>query len=169
MKMLVSKKVSLYGFLTAAALLFGYVEYLVPLNFIAPGVKLGISNGVILMLILSNKLKAAMMINIARILLSGLLFASPFSLIFSLSAGVISTLIMIILSRFKAFGIIGISALGGIIHNIVQVLVAKFTVGNGVLFYLPYLLLAGALAGIAVGLLVSMIFKRLKIENVLNN
>ncbi len=167
MKMLVSKKVSLYGFLTAAAPLFGYVEYLVPLNFIAPGIKLGISNGVILLLILNNKPKAAIMINIARILLSGLLFASPFSLIFSLSAGLISTLVMIILSKFKSFGIIGISALGGIIHNIVQILVAKFTVGNGVFFYLPYLLLAGTLAGVVVGLLVSIILKKIIRKNIL--
>ena len=167
MKMLVSKKVSLYGFLTAAALLFGYVEYLVPLNFIAPGIKLGISNGVILLLILNNKPKAALMINIARILLSGLLFASPFSLIFSLSAGLISTLVMIVLSKFKSFGIIGISALGGIIHNIVQILVAKFTVGNGVFFYLPYLLLAGTLAGVVVGLLVSIILKKISRKNIL--
>ena len=154
MKTMVAKKVSLYGFLTAAALLFGYVEYLVPLNFIAPGIKLGISNGIVLFLIIKSKYKAAIIINIARILLSGFLFATPFSLIFSLTAGVISTVAMILLNQFKGFGVVGISVLGGIVHNIVQICVAYFTVGRGVVFYLPFLLFAGILAGMAVGFLV---------------
>ena len=154
MKSSTSKNVSLYGLLTVAALLFGYVEYLVPLNFNAPGIKLGISNGVILFLIINKKYKAAILINIARILLSALLFVGPFSLLFSLIAGVVSTGIMIILNCFKGFGIVGISALGGTVHNLVQLLVAYFTVGAGVIFYLPFLLFAGILAGIIVGFLV---------------
>ena len=121
MKTTVAKKVSLYGFLTAAALLFGYVEYLLPLNFIAPGIKLGISNGVVLFLIINKKYKAALLINTARILLSGFLFATPFSLIFSLTAGIVSTFIMILLNQFKGIGIIGISGVGGTVHNIVQI------------------------------------------------
>ena len=139
---------------TAAALLFGYVEYLVPLNFIAPGIKLGISNGIVLFLIIKSKYKAAIIIDIARILLSGFLFATPFSLIFSLTAGVISTVAMILLNQFKGFGVVGISVLGGTVHNIVQICVAYFTVGGGVVFYLPFLLFAGILAGMAVGFLV---------------
>lgn len=154
MKTMVAKKVSLYGFLTAAALLFGYVEYLVPLNFIAPGIKLGISNGIVLFLIIKSKYKAAILINIARILLSGFLFATPFSLIFSLTAGVISTFAMILFIRFKGFGVVGISVLGGTVHNIVQICVAYLTVGRGVVFYLPFLLISGIIAGMAVGFLV---------------
>ncbi len=160
MKTTVAKKVSLYGFLTGAALLFGYVEYLVPLNFIAPGVKLGISNIIVLIFIIINKYKEAVFINIARILLSALLFATPFSLVFSLSAGIVSTIVMIILSRFKQFGVIGISAMGGTIHNGVQLCVAYFTVGEGVMFYLPFLIFAGIVAGIAVGFLAWILLKK---------
>ena len=162
MKTTVAKKVSLYGFLTVAALLFGYVEYLVPLNFIAPGIKLGISNAIILFLIINKKYKAAIVINIARILLSGLLFATPFSLVFSLSAGLISTVVMISLSGFSRIGIVGISATGGAIHNIVQILVAYFTVGDGVIFYLPLLIFVGTFAGIFVGIFVFILINKLK-------
>lgn len=160
MKSLTSKKVSLYGLLTAAALLFGYVEYLVPLNFIAPGIKLGISNGIVLFLILNNNYKSAILINLARILLSAFLFATPFSLIFSLTAGVLSTVVMILLTKFRQFGVVGISSIGGAAHNLIQLFVATLTVGKGVLFYLPYLLLAGVLAGAAVGILVWLMLKR---------
>ncbi len=164
MKTMVAKKVSLYGFLTAAALLFGYVEYLVPLNFIAPGIKLGIANSVVLFLIIKSKFKSAIMINIARILLSGFLFATPFSLIFSLIAGVISTVAMILLNRFKGFGIIGISVTGGTVHNIVQICVAYFTVGKSVMFYLPFLLIAGILAGFFVGIFVWILLNKIKTD-----
>ena len=160
MKTTVAKKVSLYGLLTAAALLFGYVEYLVPLNFIAPGIKLGISNAVVLLLIINKKYKAAILINIVRILLSALLFASLFSILFSLTAGLVSSLVMIGVNRIKGFGIVGISALGGVTHNLVQLFVAYFVVGAGVFFYLPFLLLAGILAGIAVGFLVWIIINK---------
>lgn len=164
MKKLSSKTIALYGLLTVAALLFGYVEYLVPLNFIAPGIKLGISNGIVLLLIVFNKPKSALFINIARIFLSGFLFASLFSLAFSLTAGIISAIAMILLSRFKGCGIIGISVFGSIIHNITQLLVAYFTVGAGVFFYLPILLIAGVVAGVIVGLLVWIIYNKLNIN-----
>ena len=161
MKTTIAKKVSLYGFLTAAALLFGYVEYLVPLNFIAPGIKLGISNAVVLLLIVNKKYKSGLIINIARILLSGFLFATPFGLLFSFSAGVISTLIMILLNNFKRIGFVGISAISGAVHNSIQVIIAILTVGKGVVFYLPFLILAGTLAGIAVGFLVWIILNKI--------
>lgn len=165
-KLTVAKKTSLYGFLTAAALLFGYVEYLVPLNFIAPGVKLGVSNAIILLLIINSKYKSAILINVARILLSGFLFATPFSLIFSLSAGVVSTLAMVGFSRLKKIGIVGISVVGGTVHNAVQILVAYFTVGSGVVFYLPFLILMGVTAGVLVGILVWLLSKKLLSFNI---
>ena len=161
MKTTVAKKVSLYGFFTAAALLFGYVEYLVLLNFIAPGIKLGISNGIVLFLIIKRQYKSALIINVARILLSGFLFATPFSLLFSLTAGIISTGVMILLNNFNKIGFVGLSAVGGVVHNIIQICVAYFTVGKGVVFYLPFLILAGALAGIAVGFLVWIISSKI--------
>lgn len=162
MKSNVAKKVSLYGLLTAAALLFGYVEYLLPLNFIAPGIKLGIANGIILMLILVQKPQAAFLINIVRILLSSVLFATPFSLLFSLTGGMVSVLGMILVSRSIKIGYIGVSVVGGILHNFTQLLVANFTVGQGVWFYFPFLFIAGSIAGVAVGFLVWIVLNKTK-------
>lgn len=161
MKVLSAKKVAVYGFLTGLAIVFGYVEFLLPLNFIAPGVKLGVANCVILLLILTKNYKAAILINLARIVLSALLFSGVFSLMFSLSGGVISTVLMILISKSRKNGVIGISVLGGTVHNLVQLTVAGLTVGSGVWFYTPYLLLAGIFAGVAVGILVWMILKKI--------
>lgn len=146
-----AKKISLYGLLTAAALLFGYAEYLLPLSFIAPGMKLGLANAVCLYLICCEKNIAAFLVNIVRILLSALLFATPFSLIFSLTAGVASTVAMLLITKINRFGIVGISVIGSAVHNIVQLLVAYFIVGQGVWFYLPYLIIAGTVTGALIG------------------
>ena len=158
---LTSKKIALYGLLTALALIFGYVEFLLPLNFIAPGVKLGVANAVFLILLLKGRVKAAVIINVLRILLSALLFAAPFSLIFSLTAGVVSMLGMFLVSRLKGVGVVGISVIGGTLHNLAQLLVATFTVGQAVWFYMPFLLVAGSIAGIAVGFISWLICKKL--------
>lgn len=157
-----AKRISLYGLLTAAALLFGYVEFLFPLSFIAPGMKLGLANAVCLYLICCKKHTATIFVNIARIVLSALLFATPFSLLFSLTAGLASTFAMIFMIKIKSFGIIGISVIGSAVHNIVQLLVANFTVGQGVWFYTPYLLIAGTAAGVLIGYVCYMIFCNLK-------
>ena len=67
-----SKKVTLYGVLSAVCLVFSYIEILLPLTFIAPGVKIGLANGVALLLILKKDIKGALLVNIIRILLSNL-------------------------------------------------------------------------------------------------
>lgn len=160
MKKISAKIVALYAMLAALALVFGYVEYLFPLSIIAPGMKLGIANAVFLYLLCKNKFAVAFSINVVRILLSVILFATPFSLVFSLTAGVFSMLAMWCASRLRLFGTVGISVIGGAVHNLVQLFVAHFVVGNGVWFYLPYLLLAGTVAGALIGFLCFLLLQK---------
>ena len=79
-----AKRVSTYGILVALCMVFGWVENLISLSFIAPGIKIGLANSVCLLLVLNKDIKGAFFTNIARILLSALLFSTPFSLVFSL-------------------------------------------------------------------------------------
>ena len=153
MKNISAKRITIYGLLTAVAMIFGYVEFLLPLSFIAPGVKLGLANLICLYLICVDKSCLAMGVNVVRILLSALLFATPFSLLFSLTAGVLSVISMLFAKKIKFLGVVGISVIGSAVHNIVQLIVANFTVGQGVWFYLPFLLTAGTVAGAFIGLL----------------
>ena len=87
-----AKKVTLYGIFTALAVIFGYIESLFSLSFIAPGIKLGLANAVCLILLLNGDVKGAFFVNTARIFLSALLFSSPFALLFSFAAGTVSLL-----------------------------------------------------------------------------
>lgn len=157
-----AKKVALYGILTSLALIFGYIESLFSLSFIAPGVKLGLANSVALLLLCFKDFKGALIVNITRILLSALLFSSPFSLAFSLTAGVFSVVIMWFLSGIKSVSVIGFSISGAAVHNFVQLTVASLLFGRAVWYYLPFLLISALLSGGIIGILSSIIFKKIK-------
>lgn len=157
-----AKKAALYGILTSLALIFGYIESLFSLSFIAPGVKLGLANSIALILLCYGDFKGALAVNITRILLSALLFSSPFSLVFSLTAGVLSVMIMRLLSGIKSVSVIGFSISGAAVHNLVQLTVASLIFGRAVWYYLPFLLVSALLSGGIIGILSSIIFKKIK-------
>ena len=155
-----------YALFCAICLIVGYIESLLPLSFIAPGVKIGFSNAVALSLLLSGDTKGAFAVNVARILLSALLFGSPFSLVFSLAGGVASLFAALMFKRVKAMSEIGVSMVSGSVHNLVQLTVASFVTGKGVIYYLPVLLISGALTGAFVGYLTRLLVKKLKTNGV---
>ena len=157
-----AKKIALYGILTSLALIFGYIESLFSLSFIAPGIKLGLANSVALILLCYGDFRGAMLVNITRILLSALLFSSPFSLVFSLTAGILSVVIMRLLSGIKGVSVIGFSISGAAVHNLVQLTVASLLFGRAVWYYLPFLLVSALLSGGIIGILSSIIFKKIK-------
>ena len=159
------KRLTLYALLTAACLIIGYLESFlsISLTAIAPGVKLGLSNAVALALICCGDKRGAWAVNITRICLSALLFGSPVSFLLSLSGGVASTAISCLLSRLKNVSVIGISIAGGVLHNVFQVIAATALVGFGVAYYLPILLLLGAVCGAFCGILAHMVLKHNKI------
>ena len=157
-----AKKVALYGILTGLALIFGYIESLFSLSFIAPGIKLGLANSVALLLLCFKDFKGALLVNITRILLSALLFSTPFSLVFSLTAGIISVVIMKLLSGIKSVSVVGFSIAGAAVHNLVQLTVASLIFGRAVWYYLPFLLVSALISGGIIGALSLIIFKRIK-------
>lgn len=156
------KKLCIYSLLCAVCIIMGYIESLLNLSFIVPGMKLGLSNSIACVLILSGDVKGAFAVNISRILLSALLFGSPVSLCFSLAGGILSLLVMVLLKKSPHFSFLGVSSVGGVTHNVVQCGVGVFFVGVGVIYYLPVLLLSGLVCGAAVGALAKLTFKRIK-------
>lgn len=157
-----SKNVALYGVLASVGLVFSYVETLLPLTFIAPGVKIGLANGVALLLILKKDIKGAFLVNIIRILLLNLLFVHPIALIYSLSAGIISTLVMVLVAKTNIFSAVGFSVLGAITHNLVQAVIAFIMLGSGILFYLPVLIFSAIITGVIIGFLAKILDKKIK-------
>lgn len=150
------------GLMTALCIVFGYIESMVPLTAIAPGVKIGLSNAIALILITNGDIKEAFFVNISRILLSALLFGSPFSLLFSLTAGIGSLIVSALIKKSEKFSTVGISVAGAVVHNLLQLIVALFVVGRGAVYYAPILLISGAVCGTLVGIPSKIIAKRIK-------
>lgn len=157
-----TKRLTLYALFVAAAMVFSYIESLVPLFFIAPGVKIGLANAVSLFLAAKGRYKGAFAVNISRILLSALLFGSAVSLVFSLSGGIVSLIVTVLLHKTNLFGIVGISIAGAVTHNLVQLLAAVLLLGGGVLYYAPVLVVSGIVCGLALGTLDFVIIKKIK-------
>ncbi|MDE6910556.1 MAG: Gx transporter family protein [Lachnospiraceae bacterium] len=149
-----TKRVAYCAMLTALAMIFGYVEALIPFGFGIPGIKLGIANIVIVLALYMLPAYQALLIQLARIVLVSFLFGNMAMMIYSLAGGILSFFAMLLLKKAKGFSITGVSIAGGVSHNIGQLAVAVLTVQNvRIAFYAPVLLIAGLLTGCLIGML----------------
>lgn len=148
-----ARRVAYCGLFLALALIVTLLENMLPPIIPAlPYAKIGFGNIVLLACFLLLGTKEGYIVLLLRCLFSAI-FAGNFSaIIWSLPSALVAYTVMVLMSKSRFFGIIGISTLGGILHNLTQLLVASAIVGNGVFAYLPYMMLAGGLAGVVTGI-----------------
>ncbi|MCI8563468.1 MAG: Gx transporter family protein [Lachnospiraceae bacterium] len=157
-----TKKTAQVGMLVAAAFVLGYVESLLPISFGIPGIKLGLSNIVVLLCLYEGTAKEAFGIALVRIVLTGLTFGNFSTMAYSLAGGIFSFLVMFLLKKSNVFSVYGVSIAGGVSHNIGQIAVAVLVLQTGLLiYYLPFLLVAGCVAGACIGFVGGILVKRL--------
>ena len=155
-------RVAVFGVFTALALIFSYVELLIPINFGIPGAKLGLANLVIIIVLYKTDWKEALLLSVVRIVLTGFLFGNLFGILYSLAGGILSLAVMALLKRSGAFSIIGVSMAGGVSHNVGQLIMAMLVVETyAVGYYLPVLLIAGLITGTLIGIAGREMLKRL--------
>lgn len=149
-----AKRIAKMSMLVALAIIFSYIEFLIPINLGVPGIKLGLANLVIVIALYTMKTVDVWLISILRILILGFMFGSGMSIIYSIAGAVLSLIVMCIIKRMKGFSIVGVSIAGGVCHNIGQVLVAMMVVETtGILYYMPALLVAGVITGAIIGII----------------
>ena len=159
-----TKKIAFYALLIALAMIFSYVETLIPMPVFVPGMKIGFANIITVIALYKLGAKDAAVIAALRILLAALLFGSVFSLAYSIAGGMFSLLIMILIKKTNLFGLMGVSVAGGVCHNIAQIGVAAFLLETSAfLYYLPVLLITGSITGCVIGLISGLIIKKIKI------
>ena len=155
-------KVAYFGVFTTLALIFSYVETLIPIQFGIPGVKLGLANLIIVIALYRMKLSEAYLLSIVRVLLAGFIFGNYFSIIYSLAGGLLSLTVMALLRKKDGFSVIGVSIAGGVFHNIGQLIIASVIVETfSVMYYVPVLLIAGLVTGLLIGIASDGMLKRL--------
>ena len=158
------RKIALLGIFSSIGIITGYIESLLVLPVSIPGVKIGISNCITIILLYLLGPWEALFVLMIRVVLSGALFGSLFSILYSLSGALVSYIIMRILYKCDKLSVYGVSAIGGVFHNIGQLLMAVILVSSiDILYYLPILILAGLIAGVIVGLVSAFVMKRIRL------
>ena len=139
--------------LTAAALILSIIEGMIPLPYIAPGAKLGLSNIVTMTVIVVFGFKDAMLVVVLRCILLMLVATNPITFIYSIASGVMSTIAMGFgLKYFNKLSFIGVSVIGAMTHNATQVTVAAIIFGTfNLYYYMPILSLVSIFTGCFVG------------------
>ena len=148
------------GLLIALALALSWLESLLP-PLGVPGVKLGLTNLVIVFALYRLGLWDAWLLSVVRVLLASALFGSGVSLAYSVAGAVLSLTVMSLLKKTDKFSPVGVSVAGGVAHNAGQILVAMALLETARLaWYLPVLWISGTVAGVLIGIVSGELVKR---------
>lgn len=147
----------------ALAMLLSWIEVILPPVFTAvPGIKVGLPNIVILVILYRFGFREAGVVSLVRIFLVSMLFGNPMMLAYSLAGGVLSLLSMAVLKKVGAFSTVGVSVVGGILHNLGQISVAIIVLRTAEIgYYMIVLAVTGTLAGILIGVAGALLLKKL--------
>ncbi len=154
------QKIALLGVLTAIAIVLAIVESFIP-SIGIPGVKLGLANIAILIVLYEIGIWEAAVVNLIRVIVAALVRGTflSYGFLMSLTGAFLSLGIMILFYLLiKKFSIIGVSVIGSIFHVTGQILIAMIYLGTAyVVFYLPFIAIAAIVTGIIVGVIAKAI------------
>lgn len=158
-----TKRIAFLGIMTSVALVLSYLEAILPPVYAAvPGIKVGLPNIVIILILYKIGLKEAVSVSLLRVFIVAMLFGDAMTLAYSLAGAVLSILLMAIFKKLDLFSTVGVSIIGGVAHNLGQVSVAIALLNSTLIgYYMIILTITGALAGVFVGLAGSFLIKRL--------
>lgn len=158
------KHAARYALLVALAMTLSWLESLIVLPGLLPGMKVGLTNLVVLFALYRLGLRDAAWLSLIRVVLVSMTFGSAYSFAYSLAGAVLSLAVMAALKKLDRFSILGVSIAGGVCHNMGQLLVAMAVLETARLgWYLPALLFSGTLAGIAIGAAGGLVVERVKV------
>lgn len=158
-----SKKIALLGMLLCVSLILSYLESLIPINGAIPGMKIGLANIVTIIVLYKYGYKEAFVIGITRVVISGFMFSGLSTIIYGIAGTVFSIFTMMFAQKIIKLAIVGTSVIGGMFHNIGQIIVGAIVIENASIFYyLPILLISGLVTGMLVGFVSGIIYNSLK-------
>lgn len=158
-----SRKIAFLGLLIALAFVLSYVEMLLPINIGIPGAKVGLANLVIMVALYTIGERNAFILSVVRVVLVGLTFGNLAMMIYSLAGAMLSFVAMLIAKRIKLFSVTGVSVVGGVFHNLGQIIVAIIVLDTAsLIYYFPFLVVVGTISGIVIGIISGMIIERFR-------
>ena len=159
-----AKRIAFLGLMVALAFVLSYVEMLLPINIGIPGAKIGLANLVVMVALYKIGPRDAFTLSLVRVILVGLTFGNMAMMLYSLAGALLSFAAMMNGKRTNLFSAVGVSVLGGVFHNMGQIIVAMFVLETtSLVYYLPFLVVIGTVSGIVIGIVSGMIVQRLKV------
>ena len=159
-----TRRIALLGVLTSVALVLSYLEVMLPpISTAVPGIKMGLPNIIIIFFLYKFGLKEAVTVSPIRVFIVALLFGNVMTLAYSVAGAVLSLGLMTLFKKLDFFSQVGVSIIGGISHNLGQILVAIFlfdTIQIG--YYMIILSITGTIAGVVIGIISSILVKKLE-------
>lgn len=160
-----TKKLATLSVIVALAMVLSFLESRIPAFVAIPGIKVGLANIAVIFTVYKLGAREGVLISIIRVLLVSILFGSTVSLWYSLAGAILSLIVTILLKKYTKLAVVTVSVAGGVSHNLAQIGVACLLLEtNIIVYYLPFLLLSGTVAGIAVGVASALLIKRVKLE-----
>lgn len=157
------KKTIRLSMLISLSVVISIIESYIPIfNNVIPGLRLGLSNIIILFVLYKYSFKDSLYVSIVRVLLVGLLRTGIFSInfLFSISGAILSIISMYFAKKIKLLSIVGVSIIGSISHSIGQILIAILILNNeNIIYYLPYLLIFSIPTGLVTGLITKKVLE----------
>ncbi len=157
-----TKKIAFLGISTSVALILAYIEAILPPIWTAvPGIKVGLPNLMIILVLYRFGFKQAAIVSGIRLIIVSMLFGNVMTLAYSTAGAVLSLLLMGFLKKTDKFSTVGVSIVGAVSHNLGQIIVAIFlfdTVQIG--YYMVVLAITGTIAGIFIGIGSNLLLKR---------
>lgn len=163
-----AKQVAQFGLLTALALVLGWIERFIPVSAAAPGIKLGLGNTVLLYAIYMMDAKSSLLLMVLKVFITGFFLSNIGGMLYSLAGGLLSLGTMLLTKkilgpRLPGAGVVIVSVVGAVFHNVGQLAVAYFTIlARAVMIYAPTLLIAGFIMGILTGVIATFTLRALK-------
>ncbi|MEG1529158.1 MAG: Gx transporter family protein [Clostridia bacterium] len=162
-RQLTTKRIALSGLFLALALIVSLLENMLPpIIPMLPYAKIGLSNIILLMCFLIIGVWEGYIVLVLKCVLAAVFAGNMSALLWSLPSAFVAYTVMVGLFYLKKFSTTGLSMAGGMLHNLTQILVASVIVGKTVFAYLPYMLLAGGIAGLVTGVICHFFVERFR-------
>lgn len=158
-----TRRVALCGLLLSLMLVLGYVEHLIPVAAGVPGIKLGLSNGILIFAVYMLDIPTAYILMVLKVVLSGTMFGGVSAMMYAFAGGLLSLTAMVLLSRVKGLHPVTVSMVGGVMHNVGQVTLAMIMLQTSRLaWYLAVLMVVGLICGALTGVCANQVMKYMK-------
>ena len=160
-----TKKIAVLALAIALAMILSFVESQIPAFVAIPGVKIGLANIAVVFVLYKLGWKEAVLISLVRVVMVSMLFGTLVSLFYSVAGAVLSLTGMVLLKKTGLFSTVAVSVIGGVLHNVGQILMACLLLEtNVIVYYLPFLILSGVIAGVVIGVVSAIMVNRVQVE-----